>query len=618
VNQVGSVRQPPCPDTPDAYGYCAYSYAYRNTALMQSLNPQNVSRPAMPWKTSPSAGHIKGTVTRGGAGWLDGTTVTASGPVNRSTSTDGTGFYAFIDLPPGSYTVTAYKPGYGYRTADSNPVVIAGQVTTCNIDYPESLTISNVQAGSENGSQFTVTWTTNLPSTSQVAWGLDNSCPNLTTEDTNPVTNHSVTLTGLQPLTPYYFKVISRVISPPALAESPVYAWATGATQHVYIIDNPEATFVGSWLTGSTAADKYGADYRYTSGASPGKSATWTPNIERAGNYKVYVWYPAGSNRYTASPYTVYYNGGSQLYAVNQTTGGGQWNLLGTHSFAVGTTGYITLTNNGVPSDKNVMADAVRFEEVLETTPPSVPTNLQASALSDSRIQLTWNASMDNVAVAGYRVYRGGACIAICTTTSYTDTGLSQNTAYTYSVSAFDTSGNKSANSPSVTRYTLCKAPTPETVTCNKAAGVWHTSNPFAFTAVGGFGPGKVFYYQVAWDTSPSHVWTGSETTWMFGTISFDAVTGPDPYYLHIRGYNQEGVPCQPSDFGPYYLDATAPTTPIVIDDGDFTASGIEIHASWSSFDPDSGIEEFQYAVGTTPGGNEIVDWTLTSETSEV
>ena len=617
ADQVDAVRYPPCSGNPHAYGYCGYSYAYRNTALMQSLNAQNVGRPTMLWKTNPTLGHIKGTVTRGGVGWLDGATVTATGPVSRSTSTDGTGFYAFIDLPPGTYTVAAYKSGYGSRSASPNPVVAAGVVTTADIDYPESLTISNVQAGNENGSQFTITWTTNLPSTSQVAWGLDRSCPNLTTENTNAVTSHSVTLTGLQPLTAYYFKVISRIVSPPAVAESAVYAWATGATKYDYIIDNPQATLVGSWLTGTTSADKYGADYNYTSGAVQGKSATWTPNIARAGNYKVYVWYPAGSNRYTASPYTVYYSGGSQLYTVNQTTGGGQWNLLGTHPFAAGTSGRVTLTNNGVPSDKNVMADAVRFEEVLETTPPSVPTNLQAVALSDSQISLTWNASTDNVVVAGYRVYRGGSCIAICTTNSYVDTGLTQNTSYTYSVSAFDTSGNKSANSSNVSRYTLCKAPTPETVTCNKAAGVWHTANPFTFTAVGGFGPGKVYYYQVAWDTSPSHIWTGSETTWMFGTISFNAVTGPNPYYLHIRGYNQEGVPCQPSDFGPYYLDATAPSAPVVTDDGEWTASGVEIHASWTSSDPDSGIEGFQYAVGTTPGGDDVVNWTPCSNTSE-
>lgn len=616
ASEINAVRNPPCASSASSYGYLGYSYACQNLSLLQSLNGTTVNRPDMPWKTNPTRGHLKGHVTRGGAGWMDGATVTVAGPVSRTTKTDGTGFYAFIDLPPGIYTVTATKTGYGSKTASPNPEIAAGEVTTCDIDFPEALTISNVQAGNETGDRFTVTWTTNIPSTSQVYYGPDPRCANQTTEDTNLTTNHSVTITGLQPLTGYYYKVISRTTNPPAIAESSVYAWATGVTRYEYIIDNPQATFVGSWSTASSATDKYGADYSYTSGAVQGKSATWTPNIARAGNYRVYVWYPQGSNRYSASPYTVYYSGGSRTYTVNQTTSGGQWNLLGTHPFETGTSGRITLTNQGVPSDKIVVADAVRFEEVLETTPPSVPQSLQAVALSESEIRLSWNASTDNVGVAGYRVYRNGACIATTSanTTVFTDTSLKPNTGYTYSVSAFDTAGNKSSNSPSITRYTLCKAPNSETVVCSKAAGIWHSSNPFVFNAVDGFGPGRVYYYQIAWDTEPTHVWTGLEESWLYGPLTLEATSGSRPYYLHIRGYNQEGVPCAPSDLGPYYLDDTAPATPIVQDDGDYTSVADELRATWTTADPESGIQKYEYAVGTSPGYSDVISWTDVSD----
>src|SRR5277367_2387217 len=43
-----------------------------------------------------------------------------------------------------------------------------------------------------------------------------------------------------------------------------------------------------------------------------------------------------------------------------------------------------------------------------DTTPPSVPTNLSASAISSSAINLTWTSSTDNVGVAGYDIYRNG------------------------------------------------------------------------------------------------------------------------------------------------------------------------------------------------------------------
>jgi beta-lactamase superfamily II metal-dependent hydrolase/chitodextrinase len=82
-----------------------------------------------------------------------------------------------------------------------------------------------------------------------------------------------------------------------------------------------------------------------------------------------------------------------------------------------------------------------------DTTPPSAPTNLTATTASSSQINLAWNASTDNVAVAGYRVFRGGAQIATVSTTSYSDTGLTAGTTYSYTVVAYDSVGNTSASS---------------------------------------------------------------------------------------------------------------------------------------------------------------------------
>src|SRR5206468_251678 len=76
-----------------------------------------------------------------------------------------------------------------------------------------------------------------------------------------------------------------------------------------------------------------------------------------------------------------------------------------------------------------------------------VPTGLTASAVSSSQIKLSWAASSDNVGVSGYRVYRGGTQIATTSTTSFTNTGLSPSTTYTYAVAAFDAAGNLSAQS---------------------------------------------------------------------------------------------------------------------------------------------------------------------------
>jgi len=92
---------------------------------------------------------------------------------------------------------------------------------------------------------------------------------------------------------------------------------------------------------------------------------------------------------------------------------------------------------------------------VPDTTPPSAPTNLTATAASDTQITLLWTASTDNVGVVGYDIYRNAAKIKTVTTTSYSDAGLTPGTTYTYTVKAFDAANNTSAASTPATATTL-------------------------------------------------------------------------------------------------------------------------------------------------------------------
>ncbi len=89
-----------------------------------------------------------------------------------------------------------------------------------------------------------------------------------------------------------------------------------------------------------------------------------------------------------------------------------------------------------------------------DTQAPTVPTGLKSTATTSSSVTLAWTASTDNVGVAGYDVYRGGMLVGTATTTSYTDTGLSGSTAYTYAVAARDAAGNTSALSSTITATT--------------------------------------------------------------------------------------------------------------------------------------------------------------------
>ena len=105
-----------------------------------------------------------------------------------------------------------------------------------------------------------------------------------------------------------------------------------------------------------------------------------------------------------------------------------------------------------------------------DTTAPTVPTGLAATAASSSRINLSWSASSDSVGVTGYRVFRNGTEVGTTTTTSFQDVGLNEATTYNYTVSAYDAAGNNSAQSATASARTLDV--TPPTVPANLAAQV--------------------------------------------------------------------------------------------------------------------------------------------------
>ena len=102
-----------------------------------------------------------------------------------------------------------------------------------------------------------------------------------------------------------------------------------------------------------------------------------------------------------------------------------------------------------------------------DTTPPTAPTNLTATAVSTTHINLSWTASTDNIGVTGYKVERcsGAACanfvqIATPTGTTFNDTGLAASTSYSYRVRTNDAAGNNSGYSNTASATTLAAADT--------------------------------------------------------------------------------------------------------------------------------------------------------------
>ncbi|MFF7394602.1 glycosyl hydrolase family 18 protein [Streptomyces scabiei] len=70
---------------------------------------------------------------------------------------------------------------------------------------------------------------------------------------------------------------------------------------------------------------------------------------------------------------------------------------------------------------------------------PSAPGTPTASDVTDTSVKLSWRAATDDKGVKNYDVLRGGTKVATVTGTTYTDTGLTAGTDYSYTVQARDT-----------------------------------------------------------------------------------------------------------------------------------------------------------------------------------
>lgn len=123
------------------------------------------------------------------------------------------------------------------------------------------------------------------------------------------------------------------------------------------------------------------------------------------------------------------------------------WVGAGRYSKIAGGSGYVEDVNGSV-------AGVYPFLRPDQQA-PTVPGGLQAQAASENRINLSWHAATDNIAVAGYQIWRDGVLAGSSNSTNYQDSGLTPSTAYRYTVRAYDAAGNQSAQSAQVSASTL-------------------------------------------------------------------------------------------------------------------------------------------------------------------
>jgi chitodextrinase len=178
---------------------------------------------------------------------------------------------------------------------------------------------------------------------------------------------------------------------------------------------------------------------------------------------------------------------------------------------------------------------------LVDSTPPSAPTNLTGTGTSTSAIGLSWGASTDTgTGVKEYLVYRNNTLVKTVTAplTSVSDTGLTQSTQYSYKVEAVDNSGNKSAQTAAINVTTLTPPPAPDTAAPTVPAQVQAAPTAYnrvtitwaASTDTGGSGIARYIVMSgttvVATVNAPalSHVHTGRSpsTTYQYAVKAVD------------------------------------------------------------------------------------------------
>jgi hypothetical protein len=216
----------------------------------------------------------------------------------------------------------------------------------------------------------------------------------------------------------------------------------------------------------------------------------------------------------------------------------------------------------------------------IDTSAPTAPTNLTATAASSSQINLSWTAATDNTAVTNYQITRNGAVIAtVGNVTSYNNnSGLSANTLYTYSVLAIDGAGNQGPASNQASATTQASAdttPPTASITSQPANPTNATTASFSFTGTDNVTPANQLTFQCSLDSA-----------------AFAACTSPQAYSglaagshnFRVESIDQAGNVSTPASYT-WTIDTTAPTVSMTAPANNATVSGTSVTVSATASD---------------------------------
>ena len=192
---------------------------------------------------------------------------------------------------------------------------------------------------------------------------------------------------------------------------------------------------------------------------------------------------------------------------------------------------YIEATDGKNNVHKSEIQHVYVEDDGAVTEPPATPTAPQANVTSSSQIDLSWSPATN---ASGYFVFRDGNNIATVNTTSYSDTALSAETTFSYTIQAFNNAGN-SALSPATDASTPAAPDAPDAPTSLSASAL-------SSSAI-------VLNWNASTGATEYRVSRGGSEIGTTGSTSFtDSGLGPLASYTYTVVAGNEGGYSSPSD----------------------------------------------------------------------
>jgi len=313
----------------------------------------------------------------------------------------------------------------------------------------------------------------------------------------------------------------------------------------------------------------------------------------------------------SASGATASWTGSTDNVAVTgyeYSLNGGTWTATGSTSTAYTFTGLTNGTSYSVSirardaAGNTSTPSASNSFQTTDSAAPTTPGQPGFSGITASSAVATWNASTDNVGVTGYDYsLNGGAWTSTgSASASFTITGLTNGTTYTFAVRARDNAGNTSSPSASNSFTTIDNQapsvpgqPSFSGVTVTTANANWSASSDnvgvvgYQYSLSGG-----------AWTN------TGSAST----SVALGGLASTTTYSLVVRAYDNAGNPSSPSASNSFTtVDGTPPTAPGT--PGFSSVTHNSAFANWGAASDNIAVTGYEYSLN---GGG----WTATGSAS--